>query len=162
MSNRKYVAISIILIATLGLVALVITPGIFFTSNLVISAEAFYWQNFMPVIPEGGPSFYMVVYVNISNIGSDRITGFEIPRATVYYYGTKQLLVTLSLHQVTSTWSEVGPGECVLVQLTNDRDTVFSPIIEERTLLFSQVLLRCENIYQTVLTTPSSELLHIF
>ena len=162
MPDRRYVAISVILIATVGFIAVIINSSVFYPSGFVASAEATYWQNFMPMVPEEGPPFYIVVYVNITNIGSERITGLEIPQVTVFYHSTGQFLVTLSLHQIISVWSEVGPGQSILVQLTNDRDTIFSPTIEEGTLLFSQVLLRWGNGSYFVLTTPPSKLLYTF
>ena len=158
MFTRKSVAIGIILVSVLGLgfAGVLLNPGIF-AHGLVASAEASYWQDFMPSIPEEGPPFYMIVYVNVTNTGSTTVTNFDVPQVTVYFSNNTPL-ITLSLHQVVSDWSEIGPGESFLIQLTNDRDTIFSPTIEEGALLYSKVLMRWGIGSEMILTTPPSEL----
>lgn len=150
----------LVAVVGLGVVGLALNPGLF--SPLVASAEAVYWQDFMPSDWEEGPPFWVLVYVNITNTGSERITGIDIPQVTIYFYNTSQLLVTLSLYQTITDYSEIGPSESILVQLQNDRETIFSPTIEAGTLLFSRVVLRWGSGNQMNLTTPPSELLYTF
>jgi hypothetical protein len=179
LSDRRAIAIGLILVTILGLgvvgVILNVTvldplqvpppadppgeiPEIVISNNLEAWAEAVYWQDFMPFVPEEGPPFYMIVYVNVTNTGNSAITSFEVPRVTIYFHNTSMLLVTLNLHIVLSEWSEIGPGESFLVEFTNDRDTIFSPTIEEGAVLYSSVLTRWGNGSEMILTTPPSAL----
>ena len=134
-------------------------PEIVISTNLEAWAEASYWQDFMPFVPEEGPPFYMIVYVNVTNTGNSTVTNFEVPRVSIYFHNTSILLVTLNLHVVLSEWSEIGPGESFLIELTNDRNTIFSPTIEEGAVLYSRVLTRWGNGIEMILTTPPSALL---
>lgn len=137
-------------------------PEVFITGNLTAWAEAVYWQDFMPFVPPEGPPFLVVVDVNVTNKGTSTISGLEIPRLTIYFDGTRTPLATLSLHVVSSELSEIGPGESFVIQLTNDRDTVFSPSIEEGTALYSRVLLEWEIGNTMILTTPPSTLFYTY
>lgn len=133
-------------------------PEVFMTGNLTAWAEADYWQDFMPSFSTEDPPFLLVVDVNVTNTGTSTITGFKIPRLTIYFDGTRTPLATLTLHVVSPELSEIGPGESFVIQLTNDRDTVFSPSIEEGTALYSRVLLGWGIGSTMILTTPPSAL----
>jgi hypothetical protein len=133
-------------------------PEVFMNGKLAAWAEAVYWQDFMPSIPTEGPPFLLVVDVNVTNTGTSTIAGLEIPRLTIYFNGTSNPLVTLNLQVVSSELSEIGPGESFVIQLTNDRDTIFSPSIEKGTALYSRVLLEWETGNTMILTTPPSAL----
>ena len=133
-------------------------PEIFMIGNLTAWAEAEYWQDFMPSIPTEGPPFLLVLDVNVTNTGTSTITGFEIPRLTIYFDGTRTPFATLTLQVVSPELSEIGPGESFVIQLTNDRDTIFSPSIEEGTALYSRVLLEWKIGNTMILTTPPSAL----
>jgi hypothetical protein len=135
-------------------------PEIVITQELEAWAEAYYWQDFMPSFPEEGPPFYLIVWINVTNIGDSIVTDFEANRVTVYFYNTSMPLVTLNLHKVLSEWSEIGPGESFLIQLTNDRNSIFSPAIEEGAVLYSRVLTRWGNGSEMILTTPPSALVY--
>lgn len=137
-------------------------PEIFTTGNLTAWAEADYMQNFMPSVPPEGPPFRVYVEVNVTNKGTSIISGFEIPRVTIYFNGTSNPLVTLALQVVSSELSEIGPGESIIIQLTNDIDTIFSPTIEEGTSLYSRVLIGWGIGSTMILTTPPSALYYAY
>jgi hypothetical protein len=176
---RKFVAVSIVLVTVLGLgvFGLVLNmsdplqvppppappdedPEIVITQELESWAEVMYWQDFMPAIPEEGPPFYLIIWINVTNTGTTTVTDFDAVRTTVYFYNTSTPLVTLSLHRATPESSEIGPRESVVFEFTNDRETFYSPTIEEGAVLYSRVLIRWGNGSEMILTTPPAELLY--
>ncbi len=177
MLARKIVAISIIVVAVLGLgvFGLILNlsdplqvppppsppdedPEIVITQELETWAEVMYWQDFMPAIPEEGPPFYLIIWINVTNTGTTPITDFDAVRATIYFHNTSMPLVTLSLHKVIPEGSEVGPRESIVFEFTNDRETIFSPTIEEGAVLYSRVLTGWGDGNEMILTTPPSAL----
>ena len=183
MSAKKIIAISTILVAVIGLG--VIGAGFFVpgynplqipppseppgeepeanTQNgLEAWAEAIYWQDFMPGSSSENPPFYTVIWVNVTNTGSTTVTSFHAVRVTIYFYNTSLPLATLDLTSSIQyfVWPEIRPGETVSFEFTNVRDSVFSPTVEEDTLLYSRLLTRWENGSEMILTTPPSALLY--
>ncbi|MDF1540956.1 MAG: hypothetical protein P1Q69_18820 [Candidatus Thorarchaeota archaeon] len=131
------------------------------SGGLLIWAEAGYWQDFMPAVPPEGPPFYLVIKINITNIGDTTVTDLFAPRVTIYYNSTYQSLVTLNLTTVLRFFAplSISPGESTVVEFTNDRSTIFSPSIEEGTVLYSQVLFSWEGGNEAILTTAPNDLL---
>ncbi|MFX1561181.1 MAG: hypothetical protein ACFFBL_11385 [Promethearchaeota archaeon] len=183
MISRKFTAIGIILVVTISLGALGVyinllssnpiqipppaeppgdEPEIIINDGLAAWAEAIYWQDFMPFIPEDGPPFYTIIWINVTNTGNTTVTNFHAVRVTIYLYNTSSPLVTLDLESNIQyfVWPEIRPGESTEFEYTNVRDTIYSPSIEEGTLLYSRVLTRWENGNEMILTTPPSALLH--
>ena len=181
MSARKVTAVTIVLVAVLGLGAigriLLITdsnplqnpppseppgeePEIFFEAGLEGWAEAIYWQDFMPEIPEDGPPFYSIIWINVTNTGNITVEYFYAVRMTIYFYDNCSPLVTLDLDSNIQyfVWPMIRPGESAGFEFTNVRDHIFSPTIDEGTVLYSRVLTRWENGNEMILTTPPSEL----
>jgi hypothetical protein len=181
MSAWKVTAVGIILVAVLGLGAiggmLLIAdsnplqihlplgppgeePEIIIEAGLEGWAEAIYWQDFMPEILEEGPPFYTIIWINVTNIGNITVEYFYAVRMTIYFYDNCSPLVTLDLDSNIQyfVWPMIRPGGSALFEFTNVRDCVFSPTIDEGTLLYSKVLTRWENGNEMILTTPPSEL----
>ncbi len=130
------------------------------SGGLLIWAEAEYWQDFMPTIPPEGPPFYLVIRINITNIGDSIITDIFAPRVTIYYNSTFQSLVTFNLTTVLQYFAplSISPGESTVIEFTNDRSTIFSPSIEEGSVLYSQVLFSWEGGNEAILTTTPNGL----
>ena len=113
MIDRKIAAIGIILVVVIGLGIVGVMlysysvpppeeppgeePEIVIKDGLEAWAEAIYWQDFMPAIPEEGPPFYTIIWINVTNTGNTTITNFYAVRVTIYFYNTSQVLVTLDL-----------------------------------------------------------------
>lgn len=137
-------------------------PEIVSSNEIEAWAEAIYWQDFMPAIPEEGPPFYVIVWVNVTNTGSTTVYDFEAVRVTIYFQNASTPLVTFNLfsYDVLSEWAEIGPGESFLIELTNERETIFSPTIEEGAVLYSRVLTRWGNGSEMILTSPPSNLFY--
>jgi hypothetical protein len=178
MIDRKIAAIGIILVVVIGLGIVGVMlysqsvpppeeppgedPEIITVDGLEAWAEAIYWQDFMPAIPEEGPPFYTIIWVNVTNTGNITITNFHPVRVTIYFYNTSQVFVTLDLTSNIQylVWPQIGPGESVVFEFTNVRDSIFSPTIEEGAALYSRVLATWESGSEMILTTPPSALLY--
>jgi len=137
-------------------------PEIIVTVELTAWAKAEYWQDFMPIVGPEGPPFFVIVNVEVTNTGNSTISSFEVPRVTIYFNGTRIPLVTLNLHVVQPDSCDIGPNESIVVKLTNDRETIFSPSIEKGAVLYSRVLTRWGDGREMILTTPPSALSYTF
>lgn len=134
------------------------------SDGLELWAEAIYWQDFMPVIPEEGPPFFIVIRVNITNTGATTVTDFNAIRVTMYFNGTTTPFATLNLTIVGAgpEWPQIAPGENVVLEFTNVRDSIFSPTIDEGTPLYSRVLVTWNSGAQEILTTAPSCVLYTY
>ena len=137
-------------------------PEVIVTDELTAWARATYHQDFMPAIPEEGPPFFVVVTVSVTNTGNSTISNFEVPRVTIYFNGTRIPLVTLNLRVVEPDTCKIGPNESIVVRFVNDRETIFSPTIEEGTALYSRVIARWGDGSEMILTTPPSRVFYTF
>jgi len=137
-------------------------PEIITKDGLEAWAEAIYSQDFMPEIPEEGPPFYTVIWLNVTNNGNITVTNFHVVRVTIYFFDTNRPLATLDLVSNIQyfVWPELRPGKCADFEYINVRDTIFSPTIDEGTLLYSRVLTQWENGGEMILTTPPFALLY--
>ncbi|MFW9893856.1 MAG: hypothetical protein ACFFFO_16745 [Candidatus Thorarchaeota archaeon] len=180
MTGTKTIAIGVILVVAIGLVVVGVLlysnpvpppteppgddPEIVSKDGLEAWAEAIYWQDFMPAIPEEGPPFYTIIWLNVTNTGNTTITNFHAVRATIYFHNTSQELVTLDLTSNIQyfVWPQIGPGENVVFEFTNVRDSIFSPSIEEGAVLYSRVLTTWETGSEMILTAPPSELSYTY
>ncbi|TFG98172.1 hypothetical protein E4H12_06805 [Candidatus Thorarchaeota archaeon] len=179
MSDRKSVAIIVILVTVLGMgVSMVVIgliqflqsgpiqvpppslppgedPDIIVSHNLEIWAEAIYSQDFMPFIPEEGPPFNTIIWVNVTNTGNTTVSNFEAVRTTIYFHNNSMPLVTLNLIIVGDP-AQIDPGESLILRFTNDRESIFSPTIDEGAVLYSRILTRWGDGIEEILTTPPS------
>ena len=106
MLARKITAIGIILVTVLGLgvfgIFLIIInsnplqipppseppgeePEIIIENELEAWSEAVYSQDFMSPIPEEGPPFMTLIWVNLTNTGNTTVTYFYAVRVTIYF-----------------------------------------------------------------------------
>ncbi|MHA2424911.1 MAG: hypothetical protein ACXAEF_08995 [Candidatus Thorarchaeota archaeon] len=181
MTDRKIVTIGIILVAVIGLgvVGVLINqspqvppsgepPGddsdIVKNDGLEAWAEAIYWQDFIPAIPEEGPPFYTSICVNVTNKGNTTVTNFYAGRVTIYFLNSMVPLATLDLMSNIQyfIWPLIRPGESVVFEFTNIRESIFSPSVEEGVVLYSRVLTGWGNGSEMILTTPPSALVYTF
>ena len=132
-------------------------PDIIVSNNLRIWAEAIYDQDFMPVVPEEGPPFRMTIWVNITNTGNTTVSNFEAVRTTIYFQSNSMPLVTLELILVEDS-TQINPGESRILRFHNDYESIFSPTVEEGTVLYSRILIRWGENVEEILTTPPSAL----
>lgn len=130
------------------------------SGDLRLWAEAEYSQDFMPAIPPEGAPFYSLIKINITNTGDETIENIFAPRATIYYNATFQDLTTLNLTTVNQYFApiSISPGESTVIEFINDPGSIFSPSIEEGTILYSRVLV-CWDGGEAILTTPPNELI---
>ncbi|MFW9767998.1 MAG: hypothetical protein ACFFEM_04195 [Candidatus Thorarchaeota archaeon] len=178
MTATKNIAIVVILVVVIGIGVMGVLlysnsvpppteppgdePEIVCKDGLEVWAEAIYSQDFMPEIPEEGPPFYTIIWLNVTNTGNITVAYFHAVRVTIYFYNTSQELVTLDLTSNIQyfIWPRIEPGESALFEFTNVRNSIFSPSIEEDTLLYSRVLATWETGSEIMVTTPPSELLY--
>jgi hypothetical protein len=118
----------------------------------------------MPAIPPEGPPFYTSIKINITNTGTANVSNLGASRATIYYNDTIEPLVTLDLTSVIEYFNpvEVGPGESIIMEFTNDRSKVYSPTIQEGTMLFARMIFVWDTDHELILTTPHSSLLYTY
>ena len=182
MADRRALAVMIMVVATVGITGVLFFYGsvdllqvpppnepptsdenVVTIGDVVLWAEAEYWQDFMPGDDPDNP-FYTLIRVNITNNGDSTIENLSALRVTIYYNGTVTPFVTLNLTQAMYTFVPIAvpPGESVIIEYTIDRSTVFSPIIDEGTGLYSQILFRWGNSQETILTTSPTELYFTF
>ncbi|MFW9802488.1 MAG: hypothetical protein ACFFFC_07545 [Candidatus Thorarchaeota archaeon] len=135
-------------------------PEIIIEGELEGWAEAIYWQDFMPDIPDEGPPFYTIIWINVTNIGNITVEYFYAVRMTIYFYDNCSPLATLDLDSNIQyfVWPMIRPGGSAVFEFTNVRNSIFSPTIDEGTLLYSRVLTKWENGNEMILTTPPSPL----
>ncbi|MFQ6125577.1 MAG: hypothetical protein ACE5R6_13395 [Candidatus Heimdallarchaeota archaeon] len=122
--------------------------------NLVLEANAVFWQNFMPIIPPEGPPFYVIIEITMRNYGSFPISGFTAIKTTVYFAATKNPLHTFQLEPVDAANNSIQPGEIRKLEFTNGRSTIFSPDLEEGTKLYTRILVHWASNQAEILTTP--------
>lgn len=128
--------------------------------GLELSVSIEFWQDFMRATPPQGPPFYLVLRVNVTNLGSSTVFGLNVQTVSVYFGGTLDLLHTFKIEPgLACCFDEfsVAPEHSGIFQFKSDRETNFSPDIEEGTVLYAQVELIWDT-GQVVLTTPPSAL----
>jgi hypothetical protein len=184
MIERRLAALGVLIIAVVGIGGYVVFFGsapisevpppdtpplegtriIVSAGEVVLWADAEYCQDFMPMVPDTGPPFTAVIRVNITNGGITVLDNVNAPIVTLYYNGTKDALVTLSLVQMTDSPAPIviNPGETRVVTFANNRTEAFSPSIAEGTSLYSRVLLRWGIGQEVILTTCPSRLFFTF
>jgi hypothetical protein len=128
--------------------------------DLVLWAEAEFWQDFMPIVPPEGAPFHSLIRINITNNGESTLTNFWAPRVTLYFNETLDSLVTLNLTTAIETFApvEIAPGESVVIEYINERNEIYSPDIDEGTGLYARVLFIWNDVYSSILTTAPSPL----
>lgn len=136
-------------------------PDVYRDGDVELWAEAEFSQDFMPAIPPEGPPFYVFIKINITNTGNSTISNLGASRATVYYNDTLDPLVTLNLTSAIQYFKEVEirPGESIVMEFINDRSEIFSPTIEEGTVLFARVIFTWGEGHEQILTTPPKALM---
>lgn len=133
---------------------------VFQGESVEVTAEAIYSQNFMPIVDDDGPPFYVLVRINVTNTGDTTLETLNALRTTLYYNGTLTAFATLNLTLAVRTLLPitVEPGESLMIEFINDRSEVFSPIIDEGTYLYARVLFQWDY-GKGILTTPPSDVL---
>ncbi len=130
--------------------------------DLELVASAFFWQDFMPIVPAEGPPFYLVIRLNVTNIGNTTVFGLDVSRVTVYFNNLTPMHTFGIQPGLTCCFDEfsVAPGQTEFLEFTNNRETIFSPEVAEGTGLFAQVLFTWDPDGQAILTTASVPLLY--
>ncbi|MFX0108407.1 MAG: hypothetical protein ACFE7R_09000 [Candidatus Hodarchaeota archaeon] len=124
-------------------------------------ATAVFWQDFMPSIPEEGPPFYLVLRVNVTNMGNGTIFGLDMPRVTVYFNNTFTPLHSFHIDPGVACCDDenaVPPGETLILEFTNRREAIFSPDLDEGTGLYARAVFIWETDGEAILTTPPNAL----
>ncbi|TFH00550.1 MAG: hypothetical protein E4H14_19535 [Candidatus Thorarchaeota archaeon] len=110
----------------------------------------------MPFVPEEGPPFGTIIGVFVTNTGNTTVSNFEAVRTTIYFHNNSMPLVTLNLIFVGDS-TQINQGESRILMFTHDRESIFSPNIEEGTVLYSRILIRWgDNIEEILTTAPSA------
>lgn len=115
----------------------------------------YFWQDFMPRVPPGGPPFYLNFKIYVHNLTGRPIRDFSAPVATLYYSETQSLFHSFKLIPVADTQPEetILPQEKKRLIYTNDREEIFSPQVEKGTKLYARIMVMW-NGKKHLLTSP--------
>ena len=104
--------------------------------------SAYFWQDFMPKTPPGGPPFYLNFRIYVHNLTGRPVRDFSAHVTTLYYSETQSLFHTFKLIPVASTQPEetILPQEKKTLIYTNDREEIFSPQVEKGTKLYARIM----------------------
>ena len=173
MNQRNMIATGVILIVVAGVGATAILLSSMPSSppgegadqmvwgDFLISAEASFSQNLMPIVPKEGPPFLTWIRMNVTNTAQTILDfhNFSVIQTTVYYNDTSEALVTLSLF-LSSTQElpcSIEPGESVILHYSDRSDESFSPDIEEGTYFYAKVSFTWDEMNWFTLTTAPSK-----
>ncbi len=126
--------------------------------DLQLSITAYFWQDFMPDIPPEGPPFYLVLRVKATNLGNTTVLGLNVFAVTVYFGDSLNVLHTFKIEPgLACCFDEftVPPNRSELFEFTNDRETVFSPELDEGVILYARVQVVWDNGESIVTTAPA-------
>jgi hypothetical protein len=124
--------------------------------DLELTATAYFWQDFMPSVPPEGPPFYLAIRLNTTNFGNETVFGLNVQIVTVYYGDSTNVLHTFKIQPGLSCCFDeftVPSNSSHLIDFTNDRETIFSPDLEEGTVLYARVHVVWNN-GEALVTTP--------
>jgi hypothetical protein len=124
--------------------------------DLELSATAFFWQDFMPAVPSAGPPLYIVLRVNATNWGNTTVFGLNVRVVTVYFGDSFNVLHTFKIEPGLSCCFDefsVSPGNSEIFEFTNDRETIFSPSLDEDIGLYARINVEWDN-GEALVTTP--------
>ncbi|MFW9861470.1 MAG: hypothetical protein ACFFEX_07290 [Candidatus Thorarchaeota archaeon] len=125
-----------------------------------LTATAYFWQDFMPEIPPEGPPFYLVIRLNATNHANTTVFGLNVRAVTVYFGGSRNVLHTFKIQPgLTCCFDEftVSSNSSQLIQFTNDRETIYSPDLEEGIDLYARIHVVWDN-GEALITTPPGPL----
>lgn len=125
--------------------------------DLELTAAAYFWQDFMPEVPPEGPPFYLALRVNATNRGNTTVFGLNVHFVTVYFSDSVNILHTFKIQPgLACCFDEftVPSNSSHLIEFTNDRETIFSPDLEEGIDLYARVHVVWDNGESLVTTAP--------
>ena len=127
--------------------------------DLELSATAYFWQDFMPAVPPEGPPFNLVLRVNATNWGNTTVFGLNVRVVTVYFGDSFNVLHTFKIEPGLSCCFDefsVSPSSSEIFEFTNNRETIFSPDLNEGIELYARVHVVWDNGEALVTTAPVS------
>lgn len=101
--------------------------------GITITATGHWYADHMPVIPDAGPPFFVVIEVVVDNSSLGDLNDLQATRITLYYESTKDEFATFDLATMDETGATIPKGETdTLVYIS--RDEFYSNIEEGRML----------------------------
>jgi hypothetical protein len=129
--------------------------------DFLISAEASFSQNLMPIVPEEGPPFSACIYINVTNRGQTTLKfhNFSRIKAIVHYNDTSEELVALEISSspIVELPLSLEPAESVIICYSDRSRTTFAPDIEEGTYFYAKISFTWDYMNWFTLTTAPSE-----
>jgi hypothetical protein len=137
--------------------------SVFVIDDIKFKISVYFWQDFMPRVPPGGPPFYLNFKIYVHNLTERPIRGFSAPVATLYYSETQSLFHSFRLIPVATTQPEetILPQEKKRLIYTNDREEIFSPQVEQGTKLYARIMVMW-NGKKHLLTSPPAGVAYTF
>lgn len=126
--------------------------------DVKFTISPYFWQDFMPTIPPGGPPFFLCLEIKVKNYTGKPLRGFTAWMTTLYYFGTQEVFHTFQLIPGAETQSEetLLPQEEKTLTYTNDRKSTFSPQIEQGTKLYGRIMVRWNGKIYLLTSPPAS------
>ncbi|MHA2071898.1 MAG: hypothetical protein ACW985_08945 [Candidatus Thorarchaeota archaeon] len=171
-SSRGFIALTVIIVVlTSGSLVFLsgITPQVtppqqpplgevdpILADDLELVASIYIWQDFLLLEPHEEAPLNLIVRINVTNLGEDPIFGLNVPIVTLYFGESLTSLNTfMTSPGLACCFDEfsIAPGNTEIFQFTNDRETVFSPDLEEGTIFYARLLVEWDPDYEAVLTT---------
>jgi hypothetical protein len=125
-------------------------------NDLKLVASVYIWQDFLLLEPHEEPPLNLIIRVNVTNLGNATVFGFNVPKVTLYYGESLTSLNTfMTSPGLACCFDEfsIAPGNTEIFQFTNDRETIFSPELEEGTVFYARLLVVWDPDSEAVLTT---------
>jgi hypothetical protein len=124
--------------------------------DLQLVASVYIWQDFLLLEPHEKPPLNFIIRVNVTNLGNSTVFGLNVPKVTLYYGESFTSLNTFMTSPGLSCCFDefsIAPGNTEIFQFTNDRETIFSPELEEGTVFYTRLLVEWDPDNEAVLTT---------
>jgi hypothetical protein len=131
--------------------------------DVKLNITPYFWQDFMPTIPPGGPPFLLCFEIQIKNRTGKSLRGLTAGMTTLYYSYTQEVFHTFQLIPGAESEAE----ETLLLQeektlaYANVRKSTFSPQIEQGTKFYGRILVKWNGkIY--LLSSPPASLVYTY
>lgn len=132
--------------------------SVFAINGIRFKISPYFWQDFMPMVPPGGPPFYLNFKIEIQNLTGKPMRSFSAFVTTLYYVDTQKLFQSFRLIPAANTQPEetILPQEKKILIYTNDRKEVFSPHIEKGTKLYARIMVMWDGKKHLLISPPVS------
>lgn len=123
--------------------------------SLRLSFSLYLWQDFMPIVPPGGPPFHLSLEVTVKNQGTKPVTDFRLEKLSLYYDKSRRLFWTFRLASADSASGtlSIAPGAKRTFAYGPKSPGPRNIKLKEGTVLYGRVLGRVKG-EKSIITLP--------